>query len=173
VVRRGHLEGVVGAFPIGCSVVAVIGRAGVGAEAPRGEQGGARAGRRQERPEAAKGQEKTPSAARIVCLRRGRGTPPPVYGARAPNGDANGDALTRVPAPEAAARPDGARVRTGNRPGKGASYCSTDPSDTTHAAFGVPVPEGKSDRVALLPPAKPSPVALCPRAKSLFGKDKG
>jgi len=57
VARRGHLEGAVGASLIGCAVVAVIGRAGVGAEAPKGEHGRARAGRRQEHPEAAKGQE--------------------------------------------------------------------------------------------------------------------
>jgi hypothetical protein len=59
-----------------------------------------------------------------------------------------------VLAPKAAARPDGARVRMGDRPGKGASYYYTDPNDPTGVAFGVPVPEGKSNRVALLPPGK-------------------
>jgi hypothetical protein len=57
VARRGHPKGVVGAFLVGCAVVAAIGRAGARSEAPKGEHGHARAGRRQEHREAAKGQE--------------------------------------------------------------------------------------------------------------------
>ena len=86
----------------------------------------------------------TSSTARIACLRADHGASSP------PNSTQtlNGHSLTRVATPKVAAHPDGVHVQFDNRLGKRAEYFAED----SKVAWGVPIPKGKSNQVALLPP---------------------
>ena len=88
---------------------------------------------------------KASSSARIACLRadQGASSPPPHS-----TETLNGDSLTRVLTPKVAAHPEGVHIQFDNRLGKGAEYFTPD----SHVAWEVPIPEGKSNQAALLPP---------------------
>jgi len=154
---------VVRAFVIGCAVLVVVGCAGVRSEDPQEEQGHTEAAKKEQTrsPEASAVEEttalgettgfqapegtKASSTARIVCLRAAQGasSPPPES-----TETINGNILTRVLTPKVEAHPDGVHIQFDNRLGKGAEYSSKD----SRVAWGDPIPEGKSNQEAWLPP---------------------
>ena len=88
---------------------------------------------------------KASSTARIACLRAEQGaTSPPPHSTET----LSGNSLTRVLTPKVAAHPDGVHIQFDNRLGKGAQYNTPD----SKVAWADPIPEGKSNQAALLPP---------------------
>jgi hypothetical protein len=85
------------------------------------------------------------TTARIACLRaeQGASSPPPHS-----TETLNGNSLTVVLTPKVAAHPDGVHIQFDNRLGKGAEYFTPD----SKIAWSAPIPEGKSNQEALLPP---------------------
>ena len=150
-------------FVIGCTVLMVVGCAGVRSEDPQEEQQGPTQAARKEQtrsPEATPSEEttaleettgfqapegtKASSTARIACLRADqRASAPPPQSTET----INGNILTRVLTPKVAAHPDGVHIQFDNRLGKGAPYYYANPG-----GFGASIPKGKSNQEALLPP---------------------
>ena len=162
-VRQGRSIAVVGTFLIGCAVLLlVVGCAGTSSESPK-EQGHTEAAKKEQTrsPEATAAEEttvleettafqapegtKASSTARIACLRaeQGASSPPPQS-----TETLNGNSLTVVLTPKVAAHPDGVHIEFDNRLGKGGSFSTPD----SKVAWGDPIPEGKSNQKALIPP---------------------
>jgi hypothetical protein len=161
VIRQAHLIAVVWTFLLGCAVLLlVVGCSGTRSESAK-EQGHTEAAKKEQTrsPEASAAEETTAlgettafqapegtrasSTARIACLpaEQGASSPPPHS-----TQTLNGNTLTRVLTPKAAAHPDGVHIQFDNRLGKGALY------DANDGAFGASIPKGKSNQEALLPP---------------------
>jgi hypothetical protein len=162
VVHQGHLKAVV-ALLIGCAVLLLgVGCAVMRSQSPK-EQGHTQATKKEQThsPGATASEETTAleettafqapegtrpsSTARIACLRaeQGASSPPPQS-----TETLNGTSLTLVLTPKVAAHPDGVHIQMDNRLGKSAYYF-TEPNN---AAWNVPIPKGKSNQVAVLPP---------------------
>ena len=93
------------------------------------------------------GSTRTSPKARIVCLRQGKGTPPPTNSTEA----LNGDVLTRVLTPKVAAQPDGLHLRVVNRLSKATTYRS-EPSGKYFLSLPITIPRGISNHVVEFPP---------------------